>query len=95
MQYYIENSPQTNTLPFTGAKNKFTPELQAFFDAYKDARGTVYQTQVNYVNPQWIDMGKDIVAMFNGSAKPADVLKNVDQRRADMAKTAKDPAWAQ
>ncbi len=93
MQYYIDNSPRANTLPFPGAKNKFTPELQAFFDAYKDKRGTVYQTAVNYVNPQWIDIGKDLVAMFNGTLAPPDALKNIDQRRADMAKAAKDPAW--
>lgn len=94
MQYYIDNSPRANTLPFPGVKNKFTPELQAFFDSYKDKRGTVYQTAVNYVNPQWIDIGKDLVAMFSGSMTPEDVLKNVDQRRADMAKAAKDPAWS-
>jgi len=93
IQYYIDNSPRANTLPFPGVKNKFTPELQAFFDTYKDKRGTVYQTAVNYVNPQWIDIGKDLVAMFNGSLTPADALKNIDQRRADMAKAAKDPNW--
>ena len=55
----------------------------------------MYQTAVNYVNPQWIDIGKDLVAMFSGAMTPEDVLKNVDQRRAEMAKTAKDPAWSQ
>ncbi len=40
-------------------------------------------------------MGKDIVGMFNGTLTPQDMLKNIDQRRADMAKTAKDPAWPQ
>ena len=95
MQYCIDNSPRANTLPFPGVKNKFTPELQGFLDTYQDNRGTVYQTAVNYVNPQWIDIGKDLTAMFSGTLTPEDVLKNVDQRRADMAKTAKDPAWGQ
>jgi len=40
-------------------------------------------------------MGKDMVAMFTGSMTPEEVLKNIDQRRVDMAKTAKDPAWPQ
>jgi len=40
-------------------------------------------------------MGKDIVAMFTGAMTPEDVLKSIDQRRADMAMAAKDPAWAQ
>ncbi len=94
VQYFIDNNPRALTMPFSGAKNKFTPALQAFIDAHKSARGTVYQTAVNYVNPQWMDMGKDLVAMFSGSMKPKDVLTSIDNRRADMAKTAKDPAWA-
>ena len=40
-----------------------------------------------------MDIGKDMVAMFTGAMTPEDVLKSIDQRRADMAKTAKDPAW--
>jgi raffinose/stachyose/melibiose transport system substrate-binding protein len=40
-----------------------------------------------------MDMGKDIVSMFTGVMTPDDVLKSIDQRRADMAKAAKDPAW--
>jgi raffinose/stachyose/melibiose transport system substrate-binding protein len=93
MQYFIDNTPRVMTLPFPGVKSKFTPELQAFMDAHQDKRGTVYQTAVNYVNPQWMDIGKDLVSMFTGSLTPEDVLKNIDQRRTDMAKTAKDPNW--
>jgi len=93
LQYYIDNNPKALSLPFAGVKSKFTPELQAFFDAHKDKRGTVYQTAVNYVNPQWMDIGKDIVAMFTGALTPEGVLKSIDQRRTDMAKTAKDPNW--
>jgi raffinose/stachyose/melibiose transport system substrate-binding protein len=93
VQYFIDNNPRAMTLPFPGVKSKFTPELQAFIDAHKDMRGTVYQTAVNYVNPQWMEIGKDLVAMFNGTLTPQGVLKNIDQRRADMAKTAKDPYW--
>jgi raffinose/stachyose/melibiose transport system substrate-binding protein len=93
LQYTIDNTPRFMTLPFPDVKSKFTPELQAFFDAHKDKRGTVYQTAVSYTNPQWMDIGKDLVAMFTGSLTPEDVLKSIDQRRTDMAKTAKDPNW--
>jgi raffinose/stachyose/melibiose transport system substrate-binding protein len=93
LQYYLDNEPQFFTLPFSGVKNKFTPELQAFMDAHKDSRGTVYQTEVNYVNSQWMDIGKDITAMFTDALQPKDVLKNLDKRRADFAAAAKDPAW--
>jgi raffinose/stachyose/melibiose transport system substrate-binding protein len=93
MQYFIDNSADVVTLPFQGVKSKFSPDMQALFDAHKDARGTVYQTAVNYVNPQWMDIGKDLTAMFTGAMKPEDVLTSIDKRRAQLAKAAKDPAW--
>jgi raffinose/stachyose/melibiose transport system substrate-binding protein len=93
LQSYLDSEPQFFTLPFPGVKSKFSPELQAFMDAHKDARGVVYQTEVNYVNPQWMDIGKDITAMFTGEQTPADVLANLDKRRSDLAEAAKDPGW--
>ncbi len=72
LQAFIDNSPNVLTLPFKSVEStKFTPEQQAFMDAYKDKRGTVYQTAVNYVNPQWMDIGKDITAMFTGAMTPS------------------------
>ncbi len=93
LQYFIDNTPQVVTLPFAGVKSKFSPDVQALFDSHEDARGTVYQTAVNYVNPQWMDIGKDLTAVFTGAMQPEDILKNIDKRRADLAKAAKDPAW--
>lgn len=93
VNYFIDNTPTAMTLPFDGAKSKFSPDVQALFDSHKDARGTVYQTAVTYVNPQWMDIGSDLTAMFTGSMGPDKVLANIDKRRADLAKAAKDPAW--
>ena len=93
LQYYLDNEPAFLTLPFPGIKDKFSPAVKAFMDAHDKARGTVYQTQVKYVNSQWMDIGKDITAMFTGAQKPEDVLKNLDKRRSDFADAAKDPAW--
>jgi len=53
----------------------------------------VLQTAVNYINPQWIDMGQDIVAMMTGAVTPEQVLETIDGRRADMARAASDPGW--
>jgi len=92
LQYLIDKTPAIQTLPFPGVKGKLLPGQQAFMDAHTK-RGTVYQTAVNYVNPQWMDIGKDITAMFTGTMQPKDVLTSIDKRRADLAKTAKDPAW--
>ena len=92
LQYRIENDPNSPTLPFPGIKSKLLPDQQAFLDASMK-RGVVYQTAVTYVNPQWMDMGKDIVAVFTGAQTPQDFLANVDKRRAEGAKAAKDPYW--
>lgn len=93
LQYRIDNDPNSPTLPFPGINSKLLPSQQTFLDEHTE-RGVVYQTAVTYVNPQWMDMGKDIVSMFTGAMTAEDVLKSIDQRRMDMATAAKDPAWA-
>lgn len=91
MKYFVDNVPNATGLPFEGVAKKLPPEIQEFMANPK--RGTVYQTAVNYVNPQWMDIGKDLTAMFTGAMAPEDVLASIDKRRADLAKAAKDPAW--
>lgn len=91
MKYFVDNVPNATGLPFEGVAKKLPPEIQEFMANPK--RGTVYQTAVNYVNPQWMDIGKDLTAMFTGAMTPEDVLSNIDKRRAELARAAKDPAW--
>lgn len=67
-------------------------EQQAFVDSHPK-QGTVLQTAVDYVNPQWIEIGQDISAMFTGAESPGDVLDAVDGRRDELAQAADDPAW--
>ncbi|MGE5613820.1 MAG: ABC transporter substrate-binding protein [Bacillota bacterium] len=93
LQYMIDNTPRYMTLPFSGLKDKYTGEVKKFYSTYTK-HGTVYQTQIKYLNPQWMEIGKDLSAMFTGAMEPIDVLKSIDKRRADSAKAAKDPAWA-
>ena len=95
LQYMIDNTASMQTLPFDGLGlvAKLLPEQQAFLDAHPD-RGTVYQTAVTYVNPQWMDIGKDLTAMVTGAMQPEDILTNIDKRRAQLAQAADDPAWS-
>jgi len=93
MKYFVDNVPNATGLPFEGVAKKLPPAIQAFMANPK--RGTVYQTAVNYVNPQWMDIGKDLTAMFTGAMTPEGVLTSIDKRRAELAKAAKDPAWQQ
>jgi raffinose/stachyose/melibiose transport system substrate-binding protein len=92
LQFVLDNEAQFALLNFEGATAELTTAQQAFVDAYPD-QGTVMQTAVNYVNPQWIEMGQDIVAMFTGAMSSTDVLESIDGRRSDMATAADDPAW--
>jgi raffinose/stachyose/melibiose transport system substrate-binding protein len=94
LQWWVENEPDFNYLNFEGIENEFTEEQQAFFDRYP-GRGPGMQVRVTYVDPQWMEMGQDLSAMFLGEAQPIDVLANVDTRRAEMAAAANDPAWNQ
>ena len=92
LQYLIDNVPKFNTLPFSGVKDKYSEEIQAFYAAYPD-HGTVMQTAVKYVNPQWMEIGKEITAVLLGDETPEQMLKNIDRNRAEQAAAAKDPAW--
>jgi raffinose/stachyose/melibiose transport system substrate-binding protein len=96
LQYLIDNNPAMRTLPFDGLTFDLLPSQQEFLDSFPpEKRGTVFQTAVNYVNPQWMDIGQDLTAMFIGDIEPLEVLADIDQRRTDMAETAEDPAWGE
>lgn len=92
LQYMLENEAQFAFLNFEDVSKELTADQQAFLDTYRE-QGTVYQTAVNYVNPQWMDVGTDLTAMVTDAVTPEEVLQNIDQRRSDMATTAGDPAW--
>ena len=92
LQYMLDNEPQFAFLNFEGVQKELTADQQAFIDTYKK-QGTVYQTAVNYVNPQWMDVGQDLTALVTDAMTPEEVLASIDQRRTDMATTAGDDAW--
>ncbi|WP_372631105.1 ABC transporter substrate-binding protein [Cohnella sp.] len=93
LQYLLDNEPKFTALNFSGVQAKYNAEQKAFFDAYGMKTGTVYQTAINYLNPQWMDIGKDMTAMISNQMTAKDVLKSIDKRRAQQAKAAKDPNW--
>ena len=92
IQYQIEKVAKFNTLPFTTAKDAYSPEISAFYAAYPE-HGTVYQTSVNYVNPQWMEIGKELIDVIQDVQSAEDMLKHIDRNRADQAAAAQDPAW--
>ncbi len=94
LQYLLDNEPQFVSLPFEGISAKWDEAQQAFLDTYP-AAGIVYQDIVNYLNPQWMDLGRDMTDMFVGGMSAEDVMAAIDQRRTELATAAGDPAWAQ
>jgi raffinose/stachyose/melibiose transport system substrate-binding protein len=92
--YLLDNEPQFVSLPFTDVTPKWDADQTAFLETYP-AKTIVYQDVVNYVNPQWMDIGRDMVDMFTGGMTPEDVMSSIDQRRTELAMTAGDPAWAE
>ena len=58
-QYMIDNVAKFNILPFDGLTDKYPQSVRDLFADYPD-QGTVYQTAVKYVNPQWTEIGKEL-----------------------------------
>ncbi len=92
LQYMLDNESQFVLLNFEGVKYELSPAQRNFVNKYTK-HGTVLQTAVNYVNPQWMDIGKDMVSMLTGTMNPSDVLAAIDQRRTNLAKVTGDSAW--
>ncbi|MDF2878920.1 MAG: hypothetical protein K0S30_2016 [Clostridia bacterium] len=92
LQYMIDNVPKYNTLPFQGVQDKYTETIKEFYNRYQE-QGAVYQVAIKYLNPQWMDIGKDLTAMLVGDMTPETILKNIDKKRAEQAVAAKDAAW--
>lgn len=92
LQYMIDNVPKYNYLPISGADTAYTDEIQAFYDAYP-VHGTVCQTAIKYVNPQWTEIGKELVNVILDVNDSMTMLQNLDKNRADQAEAAGDAAW--
>lgn len=91
-QYMIDNVAKYNTLPFDGLTDKYPQSVRDLFANYPE-QGTVYQTAVKYVNPQWTEIGKELVNVLLDVNDADTMLKNIDKNRADQAAAAGDAAW--
>jgi len=80
-------------MPFSGLNSSYPEEIKEVVAKYKTGVSAVYQNCVNYLNPQWMEVGADIAAMFMGEMEAEEVIANMDMRRADQAKAAGDANW--
>ncbi|MCH4040355.1 MAG: ABC transporter substrate-binding protein [Eubacteriales bacterium] len=87
----LKGDTMINALCWKDTDSKYTDDEQKFIDSYPKAQ--VVQTSVNYVDSQWMDIGKDLESMFTGASTPEDVVNTIDSRRADEAKLHNDSHW--
>jgi raffinose/stachyose/melibiose transport system substrate-binding protein len=92
-QFYLDNNPLFTWLPVSGVKPKESVQMKELNASIKKS-GVVMQAAVSYMDPQWMQIGKDMQDMFLGQLTPKQVLQNVDKRRSEQAIAQKDPAWA-
>ena len=95
VQYLIDNAADVENLPVeVGQKPEYSKTTLDFLDSFdEEHKGMVLQDVVLYFNEQWMDINADLAAMFIGDMTSADVLKNLDDRRAQLAKAAGDTNW--
>lgn len=91
LQKRLDGQTDLSALCWPEIESKYSEEDQALIDSLEKAN--VVQTSVNYIDSQWMDVGKDLEAMYTGAATLEDVLKTIMDRRTEQAELQKDPGW--
>jgi raffinose/stachyose/melibiose transport system substrate-binding protein len=91
LQKRLDGQPGLSEICWPEIPSKYSKEDQAYIDSLK--KGMVMQAGVKYIDSQWMDIGKDLEAMYTGASTPQDVLKTIMNRRTEQAKLQKDPDW--
>ena len=95
VQYLIDNAADVENLPVeVGQKPEYSQTTLDFLGSFDDEHsGMVLQDVILYFNEQWMDINADLAAMFIGDMTSEDVLKGIDERRAQLAQAAGDTNW--
>ncbi|MDO4306757.1 MAG: ABC transporter substrate-binding protein [Eubacteriales bacterium] len=93
LQKRLDGQPELSALCWPEITSKYSEEDQAFIDSLEKAN--VVQTSVNYIDSQWMDVGKDLEAMYTGAYTPDDVLQTIIDRRNEQAELQRDPSWTE
>ncbi|MFW2491325.1 ABC transporter substrate-binding protein [Clostridium chromiireducens] len=91
LQKRLDGQPGLSELCWPEVKSKYSKEDQAYIDSMQ--KGMVMQAGVKYIDSQWMDVGKDLEAMYTGSSTPEQVLQTIMNRRKEQAQLQKDPDW--
>lgn len=93
LQKRLDGQPNLSEVCWPEIESKYSEEDKAYLETLEKAN--VVQTAVNYIDSQWMDVGKDLEAMYTGAMSPEDVLKTIMDRRTEQAKLQKDPGWTE
>ena len=88
----MNGDPQALSICWPEVTNKYPKDYSDYIKAHKT--GTVMQAAVKYIDSQWMDVGKDLEAMYAGALTVDQVMQTISDRRTEQAKLQKDPAWA-
>lgn len=91
LQKRLDGDPGSLMLCWPEIESKYPKEYTDYLGTLKN--GTVMQVGVSYIDPQWMDVGKDLEAMYTGALTPAQVVDAIVQRRDEQARLQKDPSW--
>ncbi|MDF2984508.1 MAG: extracellular solute-binding protein family 1 [Eubacterium sp.] len=91
LQKLLDGAGSLVSLCWPEIESKENPEYVEYYKSLP--QGIVMQVGVSYVDPQWMDIGKDIDAMYTNNLTPEEIVDNIAKRRDDLAELAKDPAW--
>lgn len=91
LQKRLDGQPELSALCWPEIKSKYTEEDQKFLDSLTKAN--VVQISVNYIDSQWMEVGKDLEAMYTGAMSPQEVLDSMMKRRTEQAVLQKDGGW--
>ncbi|MDF2614307.1 MAG: extracellular solute-binding protein family 1 [Clostridia bacterium] len=98
LQIKLDNTSEWTNIDIAidGVEQHFTDIEKAFKESIPREKyeiAPVLQTGTKYTNDQWMETGKDMISMFMGELTSKQVLENIDERRAKLAKSQNDPAW--
>lgn len=91
LQKRLDGQPGLSEVCWPEIPGRYSEEDQAYIDAHD--KGLVVQVAVNYIDSQWMDVGKDLESMYTDALTPEGVLETIMNRRHEQAKLQKDPAW--
>lgn len=92
LQKRLDGQPGLSEVCWPEIQGKYSEEDQAYIDSLD--KGMVVQVGVKYIDSQWMDVGKDLEAMYTGAYTPEEVLQTIIDRRTEQAELQKDEYWA-